>query len=58
MSEIPLCKARDRGTPVDNISNYDSSIENIVSVFSQEQLLQNKFILITKNIHKRNSDCQ
>ena len=49
MSEIPLCKARDRGTPADNISNYDSSIENIVSVFSQEQLLQNKFILITKN---------
>ena len=49
LSEIPLCKARDRGTPADNISNYNSSVESIVNLYSQEQLLQNKFIIITKN---------
>lgn len=48
INEIPLCKARDRGIPADNISNYDSNKEHIVKVFAEEELLKNKFIFITK----------
>lgn len=48
INDIPLCKARDRGVPADNISNYDSSKEHIIKIFSEEELLNNKFIFITK----------
>ena len=48
VNDIPLCKARDRGAPADNISNYDSSKEHIIQIFTENELLDNKFIFITK----------
>lgn len=49
VNDIPLCRARDRGTPADNISNYNSSKEQIVQVFSGEELNQNKLLFVTKH---------
>lgn len=46
--DIPLCKAKDRGVPIDNISNFDSKKENITNIFTQEELQSNKFLFITK----------
>ncbi len=49
VNDIPLCKARDRGTPADNISNYNSTQEHIVKIFTQEELEKKKFIFVTKD---------
>lgn len=48
VNDIPLCKARDRGTPTDNISNYNSSNEHIINIFTQEELEKKKLIFVTK----------
>ena len=38
VADIPFGKFRDKGIPVDNISNYDSAKESIVFVASQTDL--------------------
>lgn len=49
MSDIPMCRLRDKGTPVDNISNYDSKEESIIFVCSMEQLNSGKMVFTTQN---------
>lgn len=46
--DIPFGKFRDKGTPVDNLSNYDSTEENIVYLCGEEQLHTAKMLFATK----------
>lgn len=45
VSDIPYGKFRDKGIPVDNISNYDSSTENIVYITALESIMDKKLLL-------------
>ena len=46
--DLPIGKFRDKGIPIDNISNYNSSRENIVCVTSQSDLNLYRLIFVTK----------
>ena len=46
--DLPMGKLRDKGVPVDNISNYDSSKESIVFVASQSDLNLYRVIFATR----------
>ncbi|MDO4284360.1 MAG: DNA topoisomerase (ATP-hydrolyzing) [Eubacteriales bacterium] len=47
-ADLPLSKLRDKGVPVDNVSNYDSSKEEIVLLTSQSALNLYRVIFATK----------
>ncbi len=46
--DLPYGKFRDKGIPVDNVSNYLSSEEQIISVLNSEQMCFAKLIFATK----------
>ena len=46
--DLPYGKFRDKAFPVDNYSNYDSSVEQAVFVCSMEELLRGKLLFVTK----------
>lgn len=46
--DIPYGKFRDKGLPIDNVSNYDSTKEEIVYLCDDRQLLLAKFLFVTK----------
>ena len=48
MQDLPFGKFRDKGVPIDNVSNYDSSEEQIVMVADIEQLCFSKLLFTTK----------
>lgn len=48
VSDIPFGKFRDKGLPVDNISNYNSSTEKIVNIASQSELNLYRLLFVTK----------
>ena len=48
ISDLPFGKFRDKGTPIDNVSNYDSAKENIVCVTNQSDLNLYRVIFVTK----------
>ncbi len=48
VTDLPMGKLRDKGVPVDNISNYDSARESIVYVASQSDLNLYRVIFATK----------
>ena len=48
VSDIPFGKFRDKGMPVDNISNYDSSNEDIIIITSQTDLNLYRLLFVTK----------
>lgn len=48
VADIPYGKFRDKGIPVDNISNYDSSSENIISVMALEHIMDKKLLFVTE----------
>lgn len=48
MMDLPMGKFRDKGVPIDNVSNYDSSKENIVYAASQSDLNLYRVIFATK----------
>lgn len=47
-SDIPAGKMRDKGVPVDNISNYDTTKEEIVYAAAQETLRLEKIVFVTR----------
>ena len=47
-ADIPLVRFRDKGTPADNLSNYDSSLEQILYVAPVSQIRQNVLLFVTK----------
>lgn len=46
--EIPYGKFRDKGTPIDNLSNYNSAEEQIVLVCDENSLSSSKLLFVTK----------
>ena len=44
ISDLPFGKFRDKGIPIDNVSNYDSSSENIVYVLPMADLVMQKLM--------------
>lgn len=48
MLDLPFGKFRDKGTPIDNVSNYASSEEQIVMVCDAEQMRFAKLLFATK----------
>lgn len=49
LSDIPFGKFRDKGVPIDNVSNYDSAKESIIYVSSQTDLNLYRIIFVTKS---------
>lgn len=48
VADIPFGKFRDKGMPVDNISNYDSTKEEIITVASQSDLNLYRLLFVTR----------
>ena len=48
VQDIPYGKFRDKGQPIDNVSNYDSSKEEIIYLCDERQLYFGKFLFVTK----------
>ncbi len=46
--DIPFGKFRDKGLPIDNISNYNSTTEEIVNIVSQSELNLYRLLFVTK----------
>ncbi len=47
-ADLPLGKLRDKGVPVDNLCNFDSSKENIIYLSDNNSLKNNTFLFMTK----------
>ena len=47
-ADVPMLKLRDKGTPVDNLSNYDSSEERMLYVAPMEQVRNSMLFFATK----------
>lgn len=47
--DIPLGKLKDKGTPIDNLSNYDSKEEEIIFVSSLNHVKDDHLIFVTRN---------
>ena len=49
VKEIPFStKFRDKGTPIDNLGNYDSSGERIIYLCASERIRQKRLLFVTK----------
>lgn len=46
--DIPFGKFRDKGTPIDNLGNYDSSGEEIIYLSSSQQMKDKKLLFTTR----------
>lgn len=47
-ADIPLVRFRDKGTPADNLSNYDSSQERMLYVAPLGQIRQDQLLFVTR----------
>ncbi len=47
--DLPYGKLRDKGTPIDNVSNYNSSEENLLYISNLEAVKSSKLFFGTKN---------
>ncbi|MDE5781313.1 MAG: DNA topoisomerase [Lachnospiraceae bacterium] len=45
--DVPFVKVKDKGTPVDNLGNYDSKGENIVFICSSDMVRDRKLLFTT-----------
>ena len=48
LSDVPYGKFRDKGTPIDNLCNYDSKKETFIQVFALKQILDTELLFVTK----------
>ena len=48
VQDIPYGKFRDKGQPIDNMSNYDSAKEEMIYLCDERQLYFGKFLCVTK----------
>ncbi|MBR6452222.1 MAG: DNA topoisomerase 4 subunit A [Lachnospiraceae bacterium] len=48
VSDIPFGKFRDKGTPIDNISNYNSSEESVVHIAPMNEVVMQKLMFVSK----------
>ena len=51
--DLPQGKMRDKGVPIDNISNYDTSKEQIILATSQSDLNLYRLMFVTKNANMK-----
>ena len=49
VTDVPHGKFRDKGKPVDNISNFDSSKEEIVYIDDLERIIRSRLLFLTEN---------
>jgi len=54
--DLPFCRFRDKGTPIDNVCNYDSSIEMILFIAPLSHVLQEKLLFSTKQGYLKQVD--
>ena len=47
MSDVPACRAKDKGQPLDNFSNFESRKERIVGIFPESIVEKEKFVFVT-----------
>lgn len=47
VQELPFGKFRDKGIPVDNVSNYDSAVEQIVFAGSMDEIINTTLCFVT-----------
>jgi len=47
MKDVPLCKLKDKGVPLDNISNYDSGKENILKLCCYDELKDKTLLFVS-----------
>ena len=47
--DVPFVKLKDKGTPIDNLGNYDSKGESIVFICSAEMMAGRKLLFTTQN---------
>ena len=47
--DLPMSKLRDKGTPIDNLTKFDSSVEEIMLAVSEDSMRGNFILMITKN---------
>lgn len=48
MLDLPLCKMKDKGVPIDNVSNYDTSKESVVYLCPLNEIIFKKLCFVTK----------
>ncbi|MCF0133265.1 MAG: DNA topoisomerase 4 subunit A [Blautia sp.] len=48
VTDIPMVRFRDKGTPVDNLSNYDSAQEQIIFVASLSDVKKSNLLFVTE----------
>lgn len=46
--DLPMCKLRDKGVPIDNISNYSSDSEHFLYVTGLDDITNKRFVFGTK----------
>lgn len=46
--DLPLTKLRDKGVPIDNVSNYNSQNERFIYLCSLERLILTKLVFVTR----------
>lgn len=46
--DIPFTRFRDKGTPIDNLGNYDSSGENIIYMCAANDIKNKKMLFVTR----------
>ena len=49
VSDLPMGKLRDKGVPIDNVGNYDSTKEKIILACSQSDLNLYRLLFVTAN---------
>ena len=49
VSDLPFGKFRDKGVPIDNVSNYNTAEEEIVCVASQSELNLYRIVFVTRD---------
>ncbi len=47
--DLPVSKLRDKGTPIDNLTKFDSSTEEILLAVSEDSMRGNSILMLTKN---------
>ncbi len=48
MTDVPYGRFRDKGTPIDNLSNYDSKQESFLEVVCMDTISRQNFLFVTK----------
>lgn len=49
LDDVPMCKIKDKGKPIDNMTRFDSSTENIVSTYIDKDINNQYFFMCTKD---------